>query len=355
MMAEFQHHYEWLAPVREHMDATQRGGLIDPALLEEGRRLCLRVLEQNSQSLLAHRTLERIQALMGTAAPNVEVGDLSEAEAQLQERIEAFEDSFLQYGQDVMLPLIEDIPPEKEGLKRALRYPFEAFEENRNNNPLRNSEAARRLAAAKNMNWQHYLLLNQKEGHFAFDQFSRKNTPKYDDITAGYAPMARTMAFHPKMNTDNELHQFVIMHECFHIPQMTLRLRTAPKLYAWLYADPRGIHRAVVNDECQAYGLQIEALNLRLGGKLKHEAMDGRIVPHEELMQELGAEGEQWMMLNMLGRYARDYYMEECDAARGKFGQRFKAENIRSCLHDGYETYVIGGDKRLHRVFPQQQ
>ena len=174
----------------------------------------------------------------------------------------------------------------------------------------------------------------------------------YGKVVAGFAPIARTMMFHPKMESDNELDQLVVLHECLHIPQMSLRRVSNIELYCRLYSGQGGGKpRIVVEDDYQAYGLQIEGMNLRMDGKLEHEGKQGRQVSHEELLQEFGGRPDQWMMMEMMSRYAKAYFEEGCDAVSNRYGTEYRRQNKRSALHDGYEVYEIDGGGRLQRVF----
>lgn len=199
------------------------------------------MLDENPTSEQARNTLQRIGELFsGYDGADVQSEvDVESEEEILGRKIDEFETSFLRYGAEVMLPLIDVVPPEKHALKMALSYPFQTVEKNRRQNPWRNATKVRRLADEQNQNWQLSLLGMQDPDFFAMDTIL-ENHPMYNRVVAGFAPIARTMMFHPMMESSNELDKLVILHECLHIPQMSLRRSSNIELYVWLYGkEPR--------------------------------------------------------------------------------------------------------------------
>jgi hypothetical protein len=346
-MPEMQHHIAWLSTICTALESEQQ---VSREELEEGRRLCQLVIEQNPLTEIGKTTLARIEELMGQPS-SAEVAGEQSAEQVLEQRIHAFGDSFAEYG-STLLPLVEKLPAEKHGLKRALAYPFETFERNRTQNPLHNFEASKRLAAESHQSHQQMLLAMPDPNFFTIDTIKPEH-PMFHRFVAGLAPLHRMMVLHPKMEAQNEIDKLVVLHECMHIPQLALRLRTAPQIYLDLYAGggKYGNMPLVMNDDYQAYGLQIEAMNLRLDGKLAAEGGQGRQVPHQDLLRELGGRDDQWKQMEMLSRYAKEYFHGNCDAARNQYSPAYRQENILSAIQDGQEAYEIGTDQKLVRVY----
>ena len=370
-MLEFAHHYSWLGDIPVVLEQLEKGAAIDRVIrarLEEGQRTCQTILEQNPASALGRKTLERINSLLNLSpssqAPqqtqvvqrNLEREKLRQTTAQsmglrsedflaqtiqehqLEGKIEKFEERFLTYGSNVFFPAIEELPqqtPQEQGLRRALQYPFTAI---RNNvvNPLKNVEVAQRIAQKIGLPWNALLLSLQNPDHFAYGPMPEHLQGK---IAAGFAPLARMMSFSDSIDLSNEMDMLMILHECLHMPQHA-RQRQQLEWYLQFYGSaPKP--RVILNDEYQTYGLEIEALNLRLDGALRRAAeAKTNGMDRDQIMGALHARPEQWMMVEMLRQLVMLYYPNG-DAVSNAYPAPYCDMIKRICVHDGYDVFEI--------------
>ena len=88
-------------------------------------------------------------------------------------------------------------------------------------------------------------------------------------------------------------------------------------------------------------------------GKIEREGRRGKQVPYQELLREFGSRSDQWMAMEMISRYAKAYFEENCDAVSNRYGPNYRRLNKMSAIHDGYEVYEIGQTGSLQRVLPE--
>lgn len=358
-MPEFAEHNNWLRETLGTLQSLQKSSVVDDAIrlqLQAGRVVCLQILKQNPASQMARDTIESINTIlhipiepvlldpttnevwqnMGNSIgiPPQKFLPQNENEHALQRSIESFEVEFLKYGNNTFLPTLQELAnnsvPEQ-ALQKALSFPFNVIKANAEN-PFKNVEVAKRIAEGMNIPWN-TLLLNLPHPHyFAYGPFPQHLMGK---ATAGFAPLARMMVFEAKINNENKMDMLTVVHECLHLPQHALQRRNL-KWYTQFYGVQQS--RVIINDEYQAYGLEIEAMNIQLDNVLKLAVDAKRPVDRQMVMQALSARPSQQLMIEMLCQLAEQYYPNG-NAATNMYPESYSTMVKNICFTDGYEVF----------------
>lgn len=376
-MSEFSHHYAWLGDTLSALNQAERGS-VDAVrkTLEEGSALCHRILEQNPTSELGRSTLERISAVLGCptpaaapkpGAPFAYPKDLPQSlpelfafirprlqsanseERRLDEQIAQFEDRYLGWGNDVLLPLIRKRagsagdPP---GIADALSASFSLVRTNAAN-PMKNEQVGTRVAKEAGIP-ESLLLLSHPDPHqFAYGVFP--DEWEHKGCCAGFSPLNRTMMFSKSIDFSNTLDMLVVMHETIHVPQQAKwrRAMGLRKFISFCAPLPVGKPRVIINDEYESYGLEIESADLLLDGALRRAATEKTPVDIHRVMERFEGRPNQENLAKMICMLSAAYFPAG-NAARGVFPQPFKNGVCNVCIHDGHDVYECAGNHLRH-------
>jgi hypothetical protein len=149
------------------------------------------------------------------------------------------------------------------------------------------------------------------------------------------------MVFSDRIDASNEMDMLILMHECWHVAQHALQ-RKNMQWYISFYGSSAK-QRVIVNDEYQAYGLEIEALDMRLGGALRRAAQAGAAgsdMNRQHMMSTLNARPDQWMIAEMLLQFSQMYFPQG-DAVSNTYPLAYCETIKRMCLHDGYAVFEM--------------
>ena len=187
------------------------------------------------------------------------------------------------------------------------------------------------------------LLTSQPDPHhFAYGALHDEAEQK--GILAGFAGLSRMMAFSKRIDFTSSLDMLVVMHETFHVPQQA-KCRHAMGLPSFLHffvPPPGNKPRVIIDDEYQAYGLEVEAADLLLDGELRRAAAEKRSPDLPWVMHKLKGRTGQEGLAKMICDLAAVYFPAG-NAANGTYSQPFKNGVTNICIRDGYQVYESRG------------
>lgn len=360
---------EWLKESVQLAETVEKHAHLAVSLrrnLESAAHKCRAALIQDPYYDLAQKTLDKITSQLHNAANALEIFSSAENPGELQRRnelrvsiagsmgvhpdeffpiteqerdfqgeIDYFENTFLTYGSEKFLPLTEKMPEQTESqsqLKLALQSPFRIVRQNKVN-PLRNFEVLKRIAQRLQTPTIAASLAIANRHFYSYG--SASDTPNGEQISGGFSPLNRMMSFHDSMDFSNEFDLTTFLHECIHVMQAAHQMKNL-EWYFKFYCHTK--HRLIVDDECQAYGLQIEGINLITNNRMRQGFLEGNPISTKELMDFLHAHPSQEPGVDMLRRLAEVYYPQG-SAAEGIYSREYRDAQIRFHLAMGCEVY----------------
>ena len=267
------------------------------------------------------------------------VSPMTPEENHLQQRIIEEEDSFLKFGHSILLPLVDRLPEEsayQKNLKLGLQVPIKMLESNQHN-PYRNSAVLRRKlngSEADFITTMQGIPNPQYYGYWVFPQEHQNMA------IAAFEPMRRTMMLPGIPFEPNVFYELIKMHELVHVYQASQhRKEMGLQNYLQFYIDGHKEQRNLLEDEVQAYGQEIEGLNLLLNGQLKEQGRQGVMVDDEEVQDRLKIPGVFQMSLKMILYFAKYYY--ERNEENGIYPSEFIEQVKKMLIFDGYKVYTL--------------
>ncbi len=281
-------------------------------------------------------------------------------ERELQSRIETEEASFLEFGKSRLLPLIERMPMnnrQQQSMKATMPVPFHVVQNNKNN-PLRNAMAVKRVSeeqarGAQDMNgyalFSAQMLQMPDALHFGYDYLPDEHQTTF---AAAFAPIIRTMLLPRSQQPSNVLAELIKFHELIHVMQESRRRSIdvmSLEQYIGFHVPKAGDRekKVVLDDDVQAYNIEVEALNMLVNGKLQAEGANGNVCDEAEIMQELEIPEHYSTPTKLLLWLAREYYGNY--RGDGVIPNEFTQAVIRVLRHDSHTPYRIR-DGVPHRV-----
>lgn len=270
----------------------------------------------------------------------------------LQGRIEAEEASFLEFGRSRLIPLIAGMPEDnrmQQSMKGTMPVPFQVVQNNKNN-PLRNAMAVKRVCEeqARGMQGMNgYALFSAQmlqmpdPLHFGYDYLPSEHDGTF---AAAFVPIIRTMLLPKSEQPSNVVLELIKLHDLIHVMQESRR-RSAQIMsldaYIKFNVPQEGDteKKVVLDDDVQAYNIEIEALNLLLDGKLQAEGANGNVCNEVEVMQELEIPERYNTPTKLLLWLACEYYRNY--RRDGVIPNEFTQAVIRVLRHDGQTPYRI--------------
>lgn len=224
-------------------------------------------------------------------------------------------------------------------LREGLESPFEFAFNNQQNNPSRNLEVLHMEAARAG---KKETVLNNPS-FFYYQVLSRNRAP--GNASAAFSAVDRTVSLADDFNGENMFDVLQAFHELGHASHDTgVRqamdseddLERYQDFYTYNAATEKP--RMLVGEECTAYAMEIELLDLYLDGRLSQE-IQGGVVDIDRLARELNIRPEQQQGLAGLIELARAYYPDRISSNRG-FSSAFVRTVSQTYQDNGYELYT---------------
>jgi hypothetical protein len=159
---------------------------------------------------------------------------------------------------------------------------------------------------------------------------------------AGFSPLERRMLIPSNFNSDNALQFLEIYHETVHIMHTAYWLLSGEQGFVEFYTHERP--SVILDEEFDAYAVEIETLNLLLNGALKEKIVAGQALNSDEVTSLLALDEDQKPTIGMLLRLAEKYYPD------GKISAKplaFMAQVAANQLHYGYDLFKRGSDNQI--------
>ena len=233
------------------------------------------------------------------------------SEEDLDEIITTLENRFLSFG-DTLRPHFGEITDE--WVRERIDMPFQVVDFNRENG-RRNFFAMLKSDSEKTGK----AMLDHPD-HFVYTLFGLGGTAfRTERMTAGFLPLQRMIALDPEVGDANIIDLLVFYHESYHVTQDTFfRSQISNdeefRFYESIFQGPVEERPKIIIDwELTAYALEIELMDLYLGGRLKgivsgFESDPGGVTIL--LTKELGGREDQYGVVHLLARIAHSYYPE---------------------------------------------
>lgn len=262
--------------------------------LQEGRRLCTKILQEDPVNAQAQEVLGRLHALLNQVGNwnsrfdqtsallhqwrQGELDAVTPEEKGLDALIEQWENAFLAFGKETMEPRIEAMPRETHAqrkLRDALLAPYALVDYNRKNS-LKNSDVMTRISQQRG-NGDGGLLLTQPDPmHFSYGRLPKhlQQVNAQGAFTiAGFSLVGRTVYLAEEIDVHSPMEMLAMAHEIGHSIQQ-IPWREDVQFYANFYGGHTP-SRMVLDHEYEQYGLQLEGMNLLLGNKMRLAAERG--------------------------------------------------------------------------------
>ncbi|MDA1292911.1 MAG: hypothetical protein O3A81_03985 [bacterium] len=226
----------------------------------------------------------------------------------------------------------------------SLKEPFDIMRNNENN-PLKNSAVVERLAAQKNISVPEMALGSLKDPrHFSYGPMP-ENAAQGHMLYAGFAPTHQMIAFRSDAQF-NDFDNLILHHELRHVGHYGNRRKEMgdAQYFQLIFAQHQKPY-SFLEDELDAYGGELDALDLLLDGKLKERGSNGM----DEITSTLQLRKDQQLTAFFLAKMSEAYY--EPKAEGEQYSKAFTNFIIQTQLHDGYKIYSM----REGRVCELQQ
>lgn len=232
-------------------------------------------------------------------------------------------------------PLIANIKNPK--LQTVLRNPFHVFKAN-TSNPLRNFEKAKIEGTKNNIPPEAVMLSLPDQRHFGHI-VNDKALGRMNAIV-GFAPMQRSLVISENFDLTNTLNRLTIYHEMIHVMhQAVQRTRNMRAFMAFNAAPPHP--KVIINEEFDAYGLELEIMDLLLDGQMRKKAQEGKMMEPEKILESLQLRPDQLTPSLFLSKLA-SLYFSGGDISKGQFPQEYMEFVYRAVEHDGLKCFLYG-------------
>jgi hypothetical protein len=234
-----------------------------------------------------------------------------------------------------LLPLIAKV--QNPQLQTTLRNPFHVFRANKSN-PLRNFEKAKIEGNKNGIPPEAVMLSLPDQRHFGHI-LNDKSLEKMHAI-AGFAPMQRSLVISENFDLTNTLNRLTMYHEMIHVMhQAVQRTRNMRAFIAFNAAPPHP--KVIINEEFDAYGLELEIMDLLLNGQMRNEAQKGQKLDPEKILESLELRPDQIIPATFLSTLAALYFRGG-DASKGQFPNEYKELVFKAVQHDGLHCFAYG-------------
>lgn len=330
-MPEFSDHTSWLSEIDDRLKEKRT--------LTEAERLkmiatCERVLSQNKESTMAQGILTRIQDISRTMQDAMSMTAESPKE-KVGRKIEETES-----GMGAMESLITSKLHlvRCDNLRKALMNPFHLINANKTN-PFKNFENLREQAERENRPSQMLALAMPNNRHFVYNVVNKRDLDSQGAMI-GTNAIGRMVAMHEGYDLTKRSRQFTVYHEMVHLMHHAMQRKKNMQAFVTFYMNLNP--RVIANEEFDAYGIQIEGMNLVLDDFFRKSAAQGNAVDPSVVRREFQFEDSETVPATFLSLMAREYFRGDGDVVSGRFPERFK-ELIRLTIRvDGAEVFEYG-------------
>jgi len=271
--------------------------------VEETMRL-LNMGGVQSQLDLAHSQLSHVLHVDAHVVQSPTISD-PERIALLGERVER---SFENFSEPISRALAHRrASGETDPLfERVIQSPFQTIRGNREN---QHSNAAILKKEAAQRATELVFVSNEKltnPYHFLYDIDAGESAAVQG--IAGFSPAERRMVLPEQFNPDDPLDFLVVCHETAHVLHAADWLKKDARSFFefHLYGQPKPA--VVLQEELDAYAIEIEMLNLLLHDQLRQSISSGRPIDRQVFARQLGIVPGREPLLQMLLDLARQYY-----------------------------------------------
>lgn len=223
-------------------------------------------------------------------------------------------------------------------LRVALANPFHFINANRTNS-LKNYECARRQAQESGIPVEALMLSLRNPRHFAYS--IEPQLLAEHGAMVGSAPLHRMLGVSLAWDPDNALDRFGIYHETVHMMHQAMqRMRDIESFIAFYAGQTRHV---IIDEEYDAYALELEALNIQLGGELRRTLEAGKNLQPDTIMQMLHLHENQRIPSTHLSWLATAYFPH---GTIGRYPEAFRDLVDRTYLHDRYQLFHYGANRQ---------
>ncbi len=268
-------------------------------------------------------------------------------EIQYQEVINTTSREFLAFGSSLE-SAINSLPQEtrqQKALVSMLRIPFQ-LEYRNTQNPLRNGLVAKRISLEMGMEDPTFLLQAQADPFYVSYDVLPIDDSKF---LAGFAGTRRTMVLPDDMKTAGIVGQLAQFHEYIHVYQHAER-RKQMGLVPYLKFCSQSDNAIPLIDEVQAYGYEIEIVNLKMNDRLRKAGMAGIQIPPREIMEELDISLEYETAITFISLLASLYYKNGGVGNDPTYPEEYVHLLMRSMKHDGQTPYQFDEQGRPQKI-----
>lgn len=322
-MPEFSHHIAWLNEVRTALEHGPTPADI-PGLLST----CDQVLQQNSTSELATSLRTQLTRLLDPSAP----------QRENPERLTARKIEEADRGMASLRGLMEGKLSSARSpiVKTAAMNPFVVYDANRAN-PFRNYETAAAKATELGLAPEAFVMSLRDPRHFTFMTVPDSKLQN-NDMIIGSVAMRRAIAIGESYDFSTIFRQLTMCHEIVH--QMHQSMQRRKDIETFLRFNAQQNNPVIANEEDDAYGLELESMNLLLDDALRTDIISGRAVEPEMFMEQLQFGANERNPAKMLAMLAKEYFGG--NGTIGHYPASYKALVRRISKDSGSTPYEYG-------------
>ncbi len=225
-------------------------------------------------------------------------------------------------------PLLQTADPAR---RVAITNPFHFLNANKGNT-LKNFETASRVALTQGMPVESILLALNDPRHYGY-RLIPDSALRGTGIMIGTIPIQRSVGISEKYDFKNTLNRLTMVHELVHLAHQALQRKK--NMMEFLRFHASGRKHVIIDEEYDAYVVEIETLDLLLGGELR----EGKARP-EDILKRFSLPEDHRTPITMLCMMAERYFpVGRVDAPYPKAYTTFVD---RAVAHDGYELRRYG-------------
>jgi len=216
----------------------------------------------------------------------------------------------------------------------SLKEPFDIMRRNEGN-PHANFAVVERLAKQSGLPLPVFTLGNLKDRqHFSYGPMP-ENTTQGHMLYAGFAPTHQLIAFR-SLTDQNDLDNLVMHHELRHVRHFAHRRAQLgdEQYFKLIFANPDKPY-VFIEDELEAYGQEMEALNVLINGRLA----TNKSASYNEMCDVLQTRSNQQTPMQFLALMSDAYFAPKQDTEN--YAPEFRDFITQTQLHDGYEILTM--------------
>ncbi len=153
----------------------------------------------------------------------------------------------------------------------------------------------------------------------------------------GTLSVERTIAVSENYDFSNTLNRLSMYHEMIHLMHQAGQRARNMDMFLHFHAERR--QKIIINEEFDAYAMELEALDLLLKNQLKKAARNKKTVKPDTIMRAFGLAEWYRSPVTMLSMMAKEYF---AGGKMGNYSAQYKDLVEKVCIHDGYALYYYG-------------